>query len=437
MFKQKMDKFIDEYCKLYKFSGSFRVTKNDEVIYERFMGYSDVENKTPINKNSKFNFYSLSKPFCAIGLLKLYDKGLVDLDKHPGEYIPEAKGFGEAVTIRQILHHTSGLPDMEQTEDFFESMDLTIRENIKILSKSPSFFKPGQDVRYANINFNIPALIIENITGMSYAEYMTKEVFEPLDMKTADFDGKDCKNLERVKSYEIDGSTLVEVKPNSHLYNMFGAGDIVGTLDDVYALNNAIKNKLLLKPETWEMVLTPGLGSFGMGCRVFDWHGKKRITHNGGSIGFRTLHVQLPEDDFDFILLSNSGYGNSREAFSEAVYEAYYGKDNEKSKKFEMDAGYIKGIVTDEDEGEALKPKKPERIELSPDEEKELIGSYGTYEFLKENDYYKIIKDDKKELHCYHCGDKVFANLYIDEKYQITRDEDGDFVLFGEKKTSK
>lgn len=79
----------------------------------------------------------------------------------------------------------------------------------------------------------------------------------------------------------------------------------------------------------------------GMGCTVSTWHNKKRITHNGGWDGFRTLHIQLPEDDFDIIFLSNSAWGNARNDIAEAVYEAFYGDDNAVSEEVKMDAGYI------------------------------------------------------------------------------------------------
>ena len=111
----------------------------------------------------------------------------------------------------------------------------------------------------------------------------------------------------------------------------------------MYCLNKAIKHQLLLKPETWEEILTPSpLNSKGLGCSVTTWHDKKRITHNGGYTGFRTLHIQLPEDDFDLILLSNAGFGDARGAFSEAIYEAWYGQTDGASTVLEMDKGYAK-----------------------------------------------------------------------------------------------
>ena len=115
-----LDAYIDEYLKIFPFSGMIRVTEKDEILYERNVGFSDFEKQIPFSKNSAFSLYSLSKPFCAIGLLLLYDRGLVDIDLHPSVYVPEMKGFHQNLTIRHVLHHISGLPDFEQTPAYKE-----------------------------------------------------------------------------------------------------------------------------------------------------------------------------------------------------------------------------------------------------------------------------------------------------------------------------
>jgi len=169
---------------------------------------------------------------------------------------------------------------------------------------------------------------------------MQREVFDPLGMKGAIVDNQCLEIANRVKGYEIIDGELAE-REKSHNW-LLGAGDIVATMDDVYCLNKAIKHRLLLKEETWEEILTPSpINGMGMGCAVSDWYGKKRITHNGGHLGFRTLHIQLPEDDFDLIFLSNSGFGEARWDISEMVYKAFYGEEETVAEAIEMDKGYI------------------------------------------------------------------------------------------------
>lgn len=340
----KPEQKIATYCEAHHIWGVLRVTWKGKVVHEQKMGFADYKHGMPFTENSMFTLYSLSKPFCAIGLMKLRDMGLVDLDAHPGRYIPEAAGFDSRVTVRQLLHHTSGLPDFEQIEEFAKKhapgYRKYIREHLELLSAYPQYFAPGTGSKYANVNFVLCALIIENISGMAYADYMKTEIFEPLGMKTAVVDREGLPIPNRVKGYALEDGAPVEIEKS---YNwILGAADIVGTVEDVYCLNKAIKDRLLLSEESWQMILTPSnVNDKGMGCTVSCWHGKQRITHNGGHLGFRTLHIQLPQEDFDIIFLSNSGFGNARNDLAEIVYETFYTEVSSKEQMIEMDVGYI------------------------------------------------------------------------------------------------
>lgn len=335
---------IQTYCEANHIMGVLRITVGGKEVYRQSMGFADIHRKTAFSDASMFHLYSLTKPFCAIGLLRLKDKGLVELDAHPGKYVPEARGFDERVTIRHLLHHTSGLPDFEQNEAFAKKYApgyaKFIRQHLKALVNYPSYFSPGTGGKYANINYVLCALIIENVSGMSYEAYMKQEVFAPLGLKCAAIDHGTQASLHCVQGYEYRNDAFVPV--DRSLDWMFGAGDMVATVDDVYCLNEAIKNRRLLKKDTWEEVLTPSpLNKMGMGCTITCWHGKKRITHNGGSDGFRTLHIQLPEEDFDIIFLSNSGFGNARKDLAEMIYTTFYGTGTAEGDAVEMDSGYI------------------------------------------------------------------------------------------------
>jgi len=270
-FQQKMDAFIETYCKKHHFSGSLRITVKDQILYQRFIGLADIEKHIALHEASMFTFYSLSKPFCALGLLKLKDKELVDIDSHPGRYVPQAQPFCETVTVRHMLHHISGLPDFEQNADFKAKYQPGLasktREHLALLSGYPMVFTPGTQAMYANINFILCALIIENVTGMPYAQYMKQEVFIPLGMQTACIDSPELFVPNRVQGYTLENDQLLRI--DRSVQWLLGAGDIIGTLNDVYCLNRAIKHGLLLTPDTWKEVLTPSpINSMGMPKRL-------------------------------------------------------------------------------------------------------------------------------------------------------------------------
>lgn len=343
-FFERMDSFLEKYTAETRISGVLRVTRKDEVLYEKQIGMADKEKKIPFTSQSLFTIYSLSKPFCALGLMKLAEGNLINIDCHPKQYLPEATGLDSRVTIRHMLHHNSGLPDFMLTEGFQGRYQTgypeELREQLVALSKCPNTFEPGTDFMYANINFNLCAMIIENVTGMKYADYMKSEVFEPLGMKHAQIDRMNLFSEHRVTGYVQEGAQIVPT--DRRLHWMLGGGDILATVDDVYCLNHAIKHRLLINAKNWETILTPSpIGNMGMGCSVSNWYGKKRIMHNGGHRGFRSLHIQLPEDDFDIIYLSNCGWGNARSDYAEEIFDAYYGANDQMSDEVDMDKGYI------------------------------------------------------------------------------------------------
>ena len=340
-----LDREIQTCCAREGFSGVIRVTEKDRVVYQQHIGFDHHGEKRPFTEDSMFTLYSMSKPFCAIGLLLLADKGLVDIDKHPGVYLPEAAGFDPRVTIRQMLQHVSGLPDFHCIPEFVgappKDHHTNIRRYLKQLTAYPQYFAPGQGDRYSNINFTISALMIENLTGMCYSDYMEKAVFAPMGAKTLVVDREGLEIPNRVQGYRVDDDGREEPTEKSYPW-MLGGGDLVGRVEDVYCLNTVIKHRMLLKPETWEQVLTPHpLNNKGFGCTVTDWHGLRRVTHNGGHRGFRSFHVYVPETDLDLIILSNTGYGNARQPILEAVYRAFYDAGAAEEKPMELDYGLV------------------------------------------------------------------------------------------------
>lgn len=441
-FAEKMDQYLDRYCELYKFSGMFRVTLKDQIIYERNVGYADYEHKVLFSRNSVFTLYSMSKPLCVIGLLALADQGLVNIDDHPGKYLPEVKGIDPQISIRHLIYHMSGLRDFNQLKEIYGQYAVQHRPNMRQavsrLVSHPLNFAPGTDTRYSNINYTILALIIENVSGMTYADYMKQKVFTPLGMKNAQVDALGLVAANRVRGYELDGDDIIAMErenPDSFI----GAGDIIATIDDVYCLNHALKHKKLLKPETWEQVLTPSpISVFGMGCQIHNRDGKLRIQHNGGSSGFRTLHIQLPEDDLDIILLSNFGFGNARGALSNAVYAAFYGETVTPGEAASMDKGYIQDSVQLLPEG--FLPERKPAITLSPEYEQTLFGTYAfdgedaPTTFTKEGDRYCMKTSGWQKFYCYPVSETVFASCHLEEAYRFSYDENGCLQLIGRKK---
>ena len=125
-FAAKMDAFADKFCDETGFSGVLRITHKDEIIYKRNLGFDNHFERKPFTDTSMFSFYSLSKPFCALAIMRLYDKGLVDIEAHPSKYVPEASKLNKNLKIYQLMNHTSGVPDCYNEKDFPKRFILSV-----------------------------------------------------------------------------------------------------------------------------------------------------------------------------------------------------------------------------------------------------------------------------------------------------------------------
>ena len=438
MFAKRYDKWVDAYCKNFPFSGSICITKGDDVIYRRNIGLSNRELNVPIEDNTRFRLYSLTKPFTALGLLRLYEQGKVSLEAHPGEYLSEAVWLHPDITVRMLLDHSHGLPDFSRSGNhavLSTKYPVSDREMLDSIREIPMDFAPGTACNYTNTGFYLASMIIEAVSGLSFRDYMEKEVFAPLGMKTAVIDSAYRLISNRASGYDIDGDEIIAA-PYLCADWMKGAGAAIGTVDDVYKLHVAAREKKFLKPETWDLVFTPNQGDFGLGCSVLQWHDKVRYQHNGGHLGFRTLHIQLPKDDFGIILLSNMGFGNARYAFSEAAYQLYYGAQDVQSSVIEMDKGFaISGVVA----SSVLEPQRPEYVPCDLDA---YVGTYKndvnsiTVVLATVNGVPGLCATYKngRRLNMYSYGPDEFYNGTIDESYAFLKNENGKYFFLGMEK---
>ena len=340
---EALDRKLREYCEKEKIGGVMRITQKDTVVYETAFGLADREKGIPFDARSVFTFYSMTKPFCAFGLLRLADKGLLSLSDHPGKALPEAAGLHPATTWRNLLYHTSGMPDPVQDALFpgepYPVTSEECRAVLKRIGEKPALWEPNTKPRYSNCGYVLSALAIENLSGLSFADYMKKEIFEPLEMESViDRPGLSIPN--RVVGYQLDPDGTLRPARKDFRW-MLGAGDMLGRLDDAFVLRRILRERLILKEDTWKAVLTPcPLNGMGLGCSLKPFYGKEQIRHNGGSAGFRTLHVYLPREDFDLVFLSNSGFGDARKDMA-AIINRYFFGESGGADDTPMDTGYI------------------------------------------------------------------------------------------------
>ena len=337
---EKLQLWLEEYAKQTDYSGNLLISHKGKTIFESSIGYANREQGTPLQMDSKFRFYSISKQFTSIAILLLWEQGLVDLDVHPSKYLPYTKDLDSRITLRMLLQHTSGLKELT-TPQFSEvpgKPDYV--KALQDLASLPLDFAPGTGENYRNTGFVIASLIIEKISGMPLHIFLKERVFKPFGMETACCEIDDSPIDGLVTGYEKENGQIV---PGRYLnaISFFGAGYIVGTVYDLQNFYRSVQEKRLLKPETWDLIYTRSqVGQFGLGCIVFYWDGRLTYQNNGGHIGFRTIHRLLPEEDFDIILLSTTTWGDVRTDVMSAVHKIYLDGTDADLAQPEMDKGF-------------------------------------------------------------------------------------------------
>jgi CubicO group peptidase (beta-lactamase class C family) len=176
--------YMQGQVKLYGFSGNVLLAKNGKIIYRKSFGYADETAGKKLDDNSVFDCGSITKQFTAMAILILKDKGKISFEDTLGKFFPELPY--PAITVHQLLTHTSGMPDgFGLIDKYFDHSKIAYNDDlIRLLAreKPPLLFKPGENLMYSGTGYNLLASIIEKVSRQSYNEFIKEQIFKPLGM---------------------------------------------------------------------------------------------------------------------------------------------------------------------------------------------------------------------------------------------------------------
>lgn len=294
------------------FNGGILVARDGEVVYERYSGFKNVRKKLDsVNAHTAFHLASVSKTFTAMGVLKLWEEGKLDIHDDISKYLT---GFPPGITIKNLLSQRSGLMNYVHFMDnsgwdkrkFLTNADLLqyiIQHKAQVQHTTP-----GRHFEYSNTNYAFLALIIEKVSGQSYAEFITKTFFEPLQMHDSYvFSLSDTGRS--THSYKMNGRAY----PLEYLDVVYGDKNIYSTPEDMLKWDAALRGGILFKKSTLDSAYTPyslekpGKRNYGLGWRMIVFpSGKKLIYHNGWWHGNRTVFIRMMEENATIIALCNN-----------------------------------------------------------------------------------------------------------------------------------
>lgn len=308
------------------FNGSIFVSEKGKLLYHISFGYANYDTREPVTENTLFNLCSVTKQFTAMGILMLMEEGKLNLDDSLQKYFPE---LPYTVTLRQMLHHISGLPDYMQLgmQYWKEGATASNREAIALLAeyKPAMLFTPGERFQYCNTGYILLASIIEQVSGMGYADFLKKRIFEPLGMTQTRvyqtvFDESRQKGI--AYGYVIDPEQAKLILPKNFapykkqvttITGTYGDGGIFSCSHDMWLWEQALEAGRLVKKETLEAAFTSGLlnngqaAGYGFGWFVStDPEGRRLTQHTGGWPGHRNAFIRFRDSDVSLLVLRNN-----------------------------------------------------------------------------------------------------------------------------------
>ncbi len=313
-----VDRFVNSQLENQRIPGlALAITHNDQVVYVR--GYGTAGDGRAVTEKSQFRLASLSKSFTALAVLQLVDAGRINLDKPAADYLPEftlaTPAAAAAITVRQLLNHTSGLADAGFTGGLARQQE-SLADRVASLRTARQVSPPGAAFHYFDPNYQVLARLVEVVSGQSFDSYLRAHIFTPLAMRdtmsavTSDDAAMRAKLLAQ-GHIVIYGVPLALPELSGFLG---GSGGVVSTAEDMahyliaQSSGGRYKDGRALSAQNIALMQTPPTGiasNYGMGWVASDVNGTRIVEHNGVLSTFYAEAVLLPESGYSFVLLYN------------------------------------------------------------------------------------------------------------------------------------
>jgi len=322
-----INRFAAAKHKYHNFNGNVLVAEKGRIVYQNSFGYADFKYKIPLTGKSVFNIASISKQFTAAAVMLLVERNLLSLDDPLSKFSPEIPYPN--INVRQMLTHTSGLPEQNELMFKYWNFDAPAANrdvvDFLIKYKPEAAFKPGADFQYCNTNYSLLAMIVEKVTNQKFQDFVTKNIFEPLEMKQTHFLNPQPGNYKTIanqtENYIADKEgkkyilpeEIPEYKNALALLGLVGAGNIYSTAADLLKWQESLKTEKILKKESVARMKAAQVqanvdnsDAYGFGLAIKSIYGDTRVFHYGSTLGYWNSLQHFQNADRTIIVLTNN-----------------------------------------------------------------------------------------------------------------------------------
>jgi CubicO group peptidase (beta-lactamase class C family) len=309
---KKCDSIFDNYKD--KPGVAVLIVQDGKIAFERGYGIASMEYNVPITPTTVFDIASVSKQFTGYAISTLIQQGKISPDDDIHKYLPDVPDFGKKITIRNLIHHTSGLRDWPEGlhaagwrwDEAFSWDD--IMRMVKLQKELD--FEPGSKYQYSNTGYNLLAAIVEKVTGKTLPVWVDENIFKPFGMSSSQVLTDYSKVIKNVAgSYYWDNG----FHKSNDMLTAWGSSSIFTTVEDLSKWVIRFQKGLDEKdPVFSRMIETDKLNNgeknnYAYGNEVMDDQGLLNINHTGGWASFATVISNYPGQKITIILLSNNG----------------------------------------------------------------------------------------------------------------------------------
>ena len=292
------------------------IYRGGQIVYKRGYGMEDLNEDVPITPGTVFHVASMSKQFTAASVVLLAQQGKLSLDDDVRKYIPELPDFGQKITIRNLVYHTSGLRDqwaLLGLAGWRYSKDLITDEDVmSMMTRQKELnFKPGEQHVYCNTGYTLMGLIVRRVSGMSLREFTAKNIFEPLGMTHTHFRDDHAEIIKHdAVGYEQEAGNRFEISITN--FDTVGATSLHTTVEDLQRWDENFYHPKIGGAAFVHQMLEQGKLNNGrqldyaFGLVIGKYRGLPTVDHGGADAGYRSDMTRFPEQHFSVAVLCNS-----------------------------------------------------------------------------------------------------------------------------------
>jgi CubicO group peptidase (beta-lactamase class C family) len=271
-------------------------------------GLADMETRTPATPTTNYRLASVTKQFTAAAILLLAEDGRLKLEDRVRKWLPSLPRAAEPVTIRHLLTHTSGLIDYEDVIPEGFKPQLHDADVLRLLeSQDRTYFHPGRDYRYSNSGYALLALVVERVSGRTFATFLRERIFQPLGMSNTVAHEEGISTVSnRAFGYTQEQGRWSRTD-QSQTSAVLGDGGIYSSIDDLAKWDTALYDGRLLRPASLQAAFSAATPTddpeveYGFGWRITG----ETLWHSGETVGFRNVIVRYPKKKLTVVVLTN------------------------------------------------------------------------------------------------------------------------------------